>query len=343
MAHENLKRFLIGDSGKRFVKDMTTATYEWANKVPSEFFNFRIFEELTIRYETGEKTRLGLDRQDHYRFDAVFYIQPGRRALNQKQCYNVGIELKNSKADLMGDQKISKDIGWTDFFFIGVPSNLINDAKQKVNNIYNDNETLKGYIGIMNVETGEIVTLPDRQNVSIDNVCKLQEQIIYNIIFADVKAISFKIEDVFVDTESPITNKYDAEEDKKRRLAYAEYKQATLNELARRATNLPFGTAQVYNKLDINAKQVFWGILDEQGETNTRTQISEKSGISLQKIDRSLTILTEYGLIKREGSKKKGRYVVDMPIDKRASCASCKLKNKCDYTGAETGNCAKFI
>ena len=79
-----------------------------------------------------------------------------------------------------------------------------------------------------------------------------------------------------------------------------------------------------------------------QGETNTRTQISEKSGVSLQKIDRSLTILTEYGLIKREGSKKKGRYVVDMPIDKRASCASCKLKNKCEYTGAETGNCARF-
>lgn len=97
MAHENLKKFLIGDAGKRFVKDMTTAAYEWAYKIPSEFFTYRIFEELTIRYDTGEKTRLGLEKNDHYRFDAVFYIQPGRRALNQKQCYNVGIELKNSK------------------------------------------------------------------------------------------------------------------------------------------------------------------------------------------------------------------------------------------------------
>lgn len=362
MAHENLKQFLIGDAGKRFVKDMTTATYDWADKVPSDFFNYRIFEELTIRYETGEKTRLGLGKNDHYRFDAVFYIQPGRRALNQKQCYNVGVELKNSKSDLMGDHKIDKYIGWTDFFFVSVPSALIEDAKQKVEDICKENKDLKGLIGVMNVETGEIVSLPKRQDITLENICKLQEQIIYNIIFSDVKDISFKIGDVTdaapqktasQEDKAELPNKeksapspapkHDAEEEKKRRQEYTEKKNEKLRELAERAEELPFETAQVYNKLDTNAKQVFWGILDEQGsDTNTRSQISETSGVSLQKIDRSLVTLTELGLIKREGSKKKGRYTVDMATDKTATCASCKLKDQCDYKGAETGNCAKY-
>lgn len=361
MAHENLKQFLIGDAGKKFVMDLTLSTYEWADKVPSEFFNYRIFEELTIRYETGQKTRFGLDKNDHYRFDAVFYIQPGRRALNQKQCYNVGVELKNSKADLMGDHKIDKYIGWTDFFFVGVPSALIEDAQKKVNEIYQKDEKLKDLIGVLNVETGEIVSMPKRQDISLENVCKLQEQIIYSIIFSDVKAISFKIDEIesepFENNSIPskevqnkqewkkdkVSPQYDAEADKKRRQAYAEQKSEQLKQLAKRAEELPFETSQAYNKLDTNAKQVFWGIVDEQGaETNTRTQISESSGVSLQKIDRSLVALTESGLIKREGSKKKGRYVVDMPTDRTATCASCKLKEQCDYKGAETGNCAKF-
>lgn len=357
MAHENLKKFLIGDAGKRFVKDMTTATYEWANKIPSEFFNYRIFEELTIRYETAEKTRLGLEKNDHYRFDAVFYIQPGKRALNQKQCYNVGMELKNTKADLMGDHKIDKYIGWTDFFFISVPGSLINDAKQKVKDICQEYKNLKNLIGVMNVETGEIAIMPNRQAISLENVCKLQEQIIYNIIFSDIKSISFKIDDVKNTDEQPTaqepatktiekpstSRKYDAEEDKKRRQEHADQKNEQLRQLAQRAEVLPFETSQAYNKLDTNAKQVFWGILDKQGsDTITRTQISETSGVSLQKIDRSLNSLVESGLIKREGSKKKGRYVVDMPTDKTATCATCKLKEQCDYTGAETGRCANY-
>ena len=108
MAHEELKKLLEGDQGKLIVKSVTQSMYAWAWKVPAEYYNYRVFNELTVRYETGEKTRLGLKKFDHFRFDSVFFIEPGYRALDQRQCYTIGIELKQSKSDLMSDKKMEK-------------------------------------------------------------------------------------------------------------------------------------------------------------------------------------------------------------------------------------------
>ena len=104
MAHEELKALLEGDQGKLIVKSVTQSMYAWAWKVPAEYYNYRVFNELTVRYETGERTRLGLKKFDHFRFDSVFFVEPGYRALDQRQCYTIGIELKQSKSDLMGDK-----------------------------------------------------------------------------------------------------------------------------------------------------------------------------------------------------------------------------------------------
>ena len=196
-AHEELKQLLGEQPGKAFALDVTRLVYGWAERIPDDAIRYRIFEELTVRYETGEKTRLGLDRQEHYRFDAVLFIQPGYRALNQNQCFTVGIELKNSKADLMGDHKMDKYLGWTDLFFIGVPAAITEDAIMKADEVSEEVYGNKSMVGVFDIENGIIYKIPaQKQNVSLENRLKVQEQVIYNIVFDEMKSINVELEEI---------------------------------------------------------------------------------------------------------------------------------------------------
>ena len=199
-AHEELKKLLGERPGKAFALDVTRQVYAWAERIPDDAIRYRIFEELTVRYETGEKTKRGLDKQDHYRFDSVLFIQPGYRALNQNQCFTVGIELKNSKADLMGDHKMDKYLGWTDLFFIGVPAAITEDAIRKADEVSEEVFGNKPMVGVFDIENGVIYKMPARkQNVSIENRLKIQEQVIYNVLFDDMKTITAKLEEISIE------------------------------------------------------------------------------------------------------------------------------------------------
>lgn len=199
-AHEELKQLLGEQPGKAFALDVTRLVYGWAERIPDDAIRYRIFEELTVRYETGEKTKRGLDKQDHYRFDAVLFIQPGYRALNQNQCFTVGIELKNSKADLMGDHKMDKYLGWTDLFFIGVPADLTEDAIRKADEVSEEVFGNKSMVGVFDIENGIIYKIPaQKQDVSMENRLKIQEQVIYNILFNDMKSITVKLEEISIE------------------------------------------------------------------------------------------------------------------------------------------------
>ena len=199
-AHEGLKQLLGEQPGKAFALDVTRLVYGWAERIPDDAIRYRIFEELTVRYETGEKTKHGLDKQDHYRFDAVLFIQPGYRALNQNQCFTVGIELKNSKADLMGDHKMDKYLGWTDLFFIGVPAAITEDAIKKADEVSEEVFDNKSMVGVFDIENGIIYKIPaQKQNVSMENRLKIQEQVIYNILFNDMKSITVKLEEISIE------------------------------------------------------------------------------------------------------------------------------------------------
>ena len=199
-AHEELKQLLGEQAGKAFALDVTRLVYGWAERIPDKAIRYRIFEELTVRYETGEKTKHGLDKQDHYRFDAVLFIQPGYRALNQNQCFTVGIELKNSKADLMGDHKMDKYLGWTDLFFIGVPAAITEDAIRKADEISEEVFGNKSMVGVFDIENGIIYKIPaQKQDVSMENRLKIQEQVIYNVLFNDMKTINVKLEEISIE------------------------------------------------------------------------------------------------------------------------------------------------
>ena len=200
-AHENLKQLLAESPGKAFALDLTRKVYDWADRIPDDYIKYRIFEELTIRYETGETTKRGLDKQNHYRFDAVLFIQPGYRALNQNQCFTIGIELKNSKADLMGDHKMDKYLGWTDLFFIGVPEELTEEAIRKAEEVSEEVFGDKTMVGVFDVENGLIYKMPARkQSVSMENRLKIQEQVIYNVLFDEMKSITVKLEEMSIET-----------------------------------------------------------------------------------------------------------------------------------------------
>ena len=158
MAHENLKQQLVSDAGKKFVIGLTSRIYE--KKVVNiyrkignyDFINYRFFEEVTVREYTGKKTRFGEDNPDHYRFDAVFFVEPGYSSLNQRHIYSIGVELKGEKYDLLNDDKMEHYLGYTDFFFIGVPVNLVSYALKRAEG--ND------YIGVFCVDDGKIWLLP---------------------------------------------------------------------------------------------------------------------------------------------------------------------------------------
>lgn len=194
MAHENLKQQLVSDAGKKFVIGLTSRIYE--KKVVNiyrkignyDFINYRFFEEVTVREYTGKKTRSGEDNPDHYRFDAVFFVEPGYSSLNQRHIYSIGVELKGEKYDLLNDDKMEHYLGYTDFFFIGVPVNLVSYALKRAEG--ND------YIGVFCVDDGKIWLLPSRQEPSYKNQRDLLTQILFaNMFNEDFKnSVSIKLD-----------------------------------------------------------------------------------------------------------------------------------------------------
>lgn len=61
-AHADLKNLLKGKKIQAFVKDMCLHAYPWTEKIPTQYLEYKIFEEFRLRQDTGEKTRLGLDK-----------------------------------------------------------------------------------------------------------------------------------------------------------------------------------------------------------------------------------------------------------------------------------------
>lgn len=338
MAHDKLKELLSGDPGKLIVKSVTQSMYAWADKVPAEYYNFRVFHELTVRYETGEKTRIGLKKFEHYRFDSVFFVEPGYRALDQRQCYTIGIELKQSKADLMGDKKMEKYLGWTDLFFIGVPADLTEEALVKAKEVNNE------YIGVIDVENGLIIKNSKKMKVSDRNRMLVYEQVLFNTVFREMGTITFEAEDVLIDhtnietgdeieLSSPELHKSETEilaeriAKKEVEMAKKEAKAKAAKELADMNANLAEPTRRALSALSDKAQAAYHHLRENPG--NNAHDIEEALGVSEATAKRLAGQLTEVGLIERQGSKKTGGYYPiggeKEPMKYLAVCADCEL------------------
>lgn len=338
MAHEKLKELLSGDPGKLIVKSVTQSLYAWAWKVPAEYYNYRVFNELTVRYETGERTRLGLKKFDHYRFDSVFFVEPGYRALDQRQCYTIGIELKQSKADLMGDKKMEQYLGWTDLFYIGVPADLTEEAMQKAIDVN------KEYIGVIDVENGLVIKNSKKMKVTDRNRMLVYEQILFNTVFREMGTISFEAEEILIDHtnnetgdeiefSSPESHKSEAEilaERIAKKEAEAAKKEARAKEarnLADLNANLAEPTRRALSALPDKAQAAYHQLRENPG--NNAHDLEEALGVSEATAKRLAGQLIEVGLIERQGSKKTGGYYPiggdKEPMRYLAHCADCEL------------------
>lgn len=338
MAHDKLKELLSGDPGKLIVKSVTQSLYAWAEKVPVEYYNFRVFHELTVRYETGERTRLGLKKFDHFRFDSVFFVEPGYRALDQRQCYTIGIELKQSKSDLMGDKKMEKYLGWTDLFYIGVPADLTGEALEKAKEVNNE------YIGVIDIENGLIIKNSKKMKVSERNRMLIYEQVLFNTVFREMGTISFDAEEVLIDhtnietgdeiePSSPELHKSEAEllaeriAKKEVEMAKKEAKAKEARELADRAADLSEPTRRALSALSDKAQAAYHHLRENPG--SNAHDIEEALCVSEATAKRLAVQLTEVGLIERQGSKKTGGYYPiggeKEPLKYLAHCADCEL------------------
>lgn len=358
MAHENLKQHLVGKPGKDFVTNLTLAVYDFVSKIRRayggfDFIHYRIFEEVTVREYTGQKNKWGDEKPEHYRFDCVFFIEPHQSAINQRQTYTVGVELKNSRGDLMGDAKIEHYLGYTDFFFIGVPSNLVADAVGRAKT--------DDHIGVFDVETGRLCKMPARIHPTVERKYNLLEQIMYSRMFdEDFKnVVSVKVEDVEVipaplkpkDYRSPLVLAMDEEEAQEEALREArtaaieaDREAARQKEQIRREKHdakvaalkeevtamndkVPAVVASILESLSLNDQRIYHAIRRNDGvQAQYIAEILPyQEGIerpSIATVKRSISSLTKAGLIEREGSKKTGQYII-----KKVDCApdSCQV------------------
>lgn len=401
MAHENLKAHLTGKPGQTFVANLTHMVYPWSVKISDSYINYRFFEEVSIREDSTGKTRLDLDYRPHYRFDCIFFIEPGYRALNQRQVYTVGVELKNSKADLMADDKMDHYIGYTDFFFLGVPTELIPDA---INRAY---ENADGQIGVFSVEDGKIYLSAQRIYPSVEHERDLLQQIMYSRMFdEDFKnKVSFKLEDIDVipmtfkdniergivqDEQStrvsggekepqfaqnepsgtPFTTQTDSlpaasvkettaeatdgsietqkeiyeeertaakeaarEKEQMRREKHDAKVAALQEEVSAMNEEVPQVIASILEGLSLGDQRVYHAIRRHGGiqAQSIAEVLPYQDGVeqpSLATVKRSIRVLTDAGLIERDGSRKTGQYVVK-DVDCNDSCQVCAKSPLC--------------
>ena len=373
-AHEELKQLLGERPGKAFALDVTRQVYAWAERIPDDAIRYRIFEELTVRYETGEKTKRGLDKQDHYRFDSVLFIQPGYRALNQNQCFTVGIELKNSKADLMGDHKMDKYLGWTDLFFIGVPADITEDAIRKADEVSEKVFGNKSMVGVFDIENGVIYKMPARkQNVSTENRLKIQEQVIYNVMFDDMKSITVKLEEISIgnhpineitvgeenyqekdapgtaldstsqekptkSSKSPLDEDFVKARNEKRAENRAK-REELAKDLAERNRLLTAKTREQLAGLSDRDRLVFWCVRDAtvHGGING-ISIPSAIGQSSAAVNRSLKRIKERGLVTLDGAPKYGKFKVIGDALKSSRCITCRHYDECQGSALHCGS-----
>lgn len=197
LTHDEMRELLAGKPGREFVLQTTFQLYNWAEQIPSDYINYRVFRELTVRYYRGEKNRFGDEKADDYRFDAVILVEPGYRALARRQVFSIGVELKGDVNDLKRDDKIQMYQGWTDFFYIGVPDELADAAMSKAKEVMKQYPETADKIGVFGVESGQIYMIPTKRiEVPAENRIAVQQQIIYNYCMKEDKVIVVDCKDV---------------------------------------------------------------------------------------------------------------------------------------------------
>lgn len=178
-THDELRQLLTGNPGKAFVRLLADNHYRLAGRINLDEVEYRVFSELTVRVKNGQMSWKGYEKSDKYRFDAVLFIKPSVGAVGQGTCFTCGIEIKGERNDLMQDTKIIEYVGWTDVFFIGVPTELVDDAIEKRDELSRLYPEEAKYVGVVGLDDGVVYRAPVIQNVSLQAKYEVLQQVLY--------------------------------------------------------------------------------------------------------------------------------------------------------------------
>lgn len=174
-SHRTEKEMLKSINGETFLTNfikseelrLTTYNYEYCD------IRAHIIEEYPIPISVG-KNKLGGNNVKTRHIDFVYILCPGNYAIFRKECFSIGVEIKTSIRDMYRNPlQINNYFGKTDYMFLCVPSHMLEEAMN-----YVDSEDR---LGLFDIETGEILKFPVKQDVGSE----WKEKLLYRALFAE--------------------------------------------------------------------------------------------------------------------------------------------------------------
>ena len=287
---------------------------------------------------------------------------------------------------MVADKKMGKYIGWTDFFFIGVPAELTEDAIRKAEEVslqaFGEDPALgkesslsKSMVGVFDVENGFVYKMPARkQSVPVENRLKIQEQVIYNVLFNEMKAIHARLEDIDVvelppsaASAAPTANSTPKEKEgrtgagnnvlgnaatvstsildeqfvaarNEKRAENRARREELARNLVERNRQLTDRTKEQLAGLSDRDQLVFWCVRDATAHGGINgVDIPGAIGQSPAAVNRSIKKLKDRGLVALDGVPKYGKFKAIGDALKSSRCITCRLNEECQGTALLCG------
>lgn len=318
-------------------------------KVENETFATHIIvvEEVSVRTRVD---RSEVVDEELYKIDQVIFVKPRIDSLKTRTTYTIGIEIKAEYSDMMTDSKMQYYLGHTDFFFLAVPYELCDAAIRKVATLAEQYSSSDGRVGVLNIDNCIVVKWPSQQQVSLNNRFRLTESALWGlgrglvqVCKADQEILAGADQE---DNEDTTIIKQAEERLQIRNANMARSRKAReeqYKETAKRAAQLLPSVRDQLGAMLPAANVVFWAVRDamEQGGVNTK-DIMAQTQQSESCVTRAIKKLRESGMIKLDGAKKTGKFVVVGDAAKESRCLSCLHYNDCQGNSLMCGSYQPF-
>lgn len=160
-THETLEAALRGDVGRSLIA--AVYQYEKGEAIPSNW-QYAAIPEVTCHRDGIRPARL----------DAILHLK-----INRGNDLIVGVEVKNALEDLLFSERFSDEIGFADYFFVGVPAHLAEAAI----GVIRDRDPMEWpKTGLYNAETGQIILMPGRFSMAPEVRLHVLTQVLYRTL-----------------------------------------------------------------------------------------------------------------------------------------------------------------
>lgn len=144
--HNSLKKRLSQEQGKKMTSSLYRSIY------PSAKMHFEYYRKDEVVLPGNG---LQIQKTGYRKPDSILVVNP--LAKNHRgETFTIAIEVKVRKESFNEDNKYPKYLGWTDFLLIAVPAKISAYVNSRITN---------PYIGVVDIDTGDIVRMPMRQAI----------------------------------------------------------------------------------------------------------------------------------------------------------------------------------